>query len=272
MRERVKLFFAKLFLLISSVFTEQSQICVTNANPAMLEQRDVFWWDNMTHCLCQQVCWWKHQNLWLIILRKPVNLLQDCVWNDSLPSHHEDHIAVIKFCTDAGFTVHYNLVTGNLLPMPQDNEEFPQFTEAVTRREYRMSRNWERFRRGTWRKVGFEEAPEIEARSLEVTGPARCKSSYGVAITEWTSVIWRQCSNRGDQAPQVLKARTSYSEVILRKMIQGSHAVFNWTGIIRACSSTIDRSKTSWTMHIQSRSRVKAKGQSTYWCQPIHKN
>ena len=39
MRERLKLFFAQLFLSISSVFTEQSQICVTNASPAMLEQR-----------------------------------------------------------------------------------------------------------------------------------------------------------------------------------------------------------------------------------------
>ena len=47
-----KLFFAQLFLLISSVFTEQSQNCVTNANPAMLEQGDLFWWDNLTHCLC----------------------------------------------------------------------------------------------------------------------------------------------------------------------------------------------------------------------------
>ena len=35
--------------------TEQSQICVTNANPAMLEQGDLFWWDNLTHCLCPQV-------------------------------------------------------------------------------------------------------------------------------------------------------------------------------------------------------------------------
>ena len=43
MRERLKLFFAQLFLLISSVFTEQSQICVENANPAMLEQGDLFW-------------------------------------------------------------------------------------------------------------------------------------------------------------------------------------------------------------------------------------
>ena len=40
MRIRLKLFFAQLFRLISSVSTEKSQICVTNANPAMLEQGD----------------------------------------------------------------------------------------------------------------------------------------------------------------------------------------------------------------------------------------
>ena len=40
-RERLKLFFAQLFLLISSVFTEQSQICVNNAKLAMLEQGDL---------------------------------------------------------------------------------------------------------------------------------------------------------------------------------------------------------------------------------------
>ena len=34
--------FRKIFLLISSAFTEQSQICVKNANPAMLEQGDLF--------------------------------------------------------------------------------------------------------------------------------------------------------------------------------------------------------------------------------------
>ena len=42
MRERLKLFFAQLFMLISSVFTEQSQICVKNVKSAMLEQDDLF--------------------------------------------------------------------------------------------------------------------------------------------------------------------------------------------------------------------------------------
>ena len=35
--------FAQIFLLTSSVFMEQSQICVKNTNPAMLEQGDLFW-------------------------------------------------------------------------------------------------------------------------------------------------------------------------------------------------------------------------------------
>ena len=43
------------FLIISSVFTEQSQICVKNANPAMMEKGDLFWLDNLTHCLCRKV-------------------------------------------------------------------------------------------------------------------------------------------------------------------------------------------------------------------------
>ena len=33
--------------------SEQSQICVKNTKPAMLEQEDLFWQDNLTHCLCQ---------------------------------------------------------------------------------------------------------------------------------------------------------------------------------------------------------------------------
>ena len=53
--ERLKLFFAHLFLFISSVFTEQSQICVKNVIPAMLKQGDLYWQDNLTHYFCQQV-------------------------------------------------------------------------------------------------------------------------------------------------------------------------------------------------------------------------
>ena len=38
--ETLKLFFAQLFLFISSVFTEQSQKCVKNMNPITIERGD----------------------------------------------------------------------------------------------------------------------------------------------------------------------------------------------------------------------------------------
>ena len=50
-RDTIETVFAQLFLLICSVFTEQSLICVKNTNLVMLEQGDMFWWDNLTHCL-----------------------------------------------------------------------------------------------------------------------------------------------------------------------------------------------------------------------------
>ena len=52
-QERLKLFYAQLFLLISSVFTEQSQICVKNVIPAMIENGDLLWKDNLTHRSCE---------------------------------------------------------------------------------------------------------------------------------------------------------------------------------------------------------------------------
>ena len=45
--------FRTIFLLISSVFTEQSQICVKNVILAMLEQGYLLWQDKLTHCFCQ---------------------------------------------------------------------------------------------------------------------------------------------------------------------------------------------------------------------------
>ena len=54
---RLKLFFAQLFLLISSVSTDQSQICVMNRVLLVKqERRDPCWQDNLTHCSSQQDC------------------------------------------------------------------------------------------------------------------------------------------------------------------------------------------------------------------------
>ena len=49
-------FFAQLFLLISSVSTEQSQICVMNTVLVKQERGDPCWQDNVTHCSSQQDC------------------------------------------------------------------------------------------------------------------------------------------------------------------------------------------------------------------------
>ena len=83
-RERLKLFFAQLFLLISSVFTEQSQTCVKNVNPAMIEQGDLLWKDNPTHCSCQ--VWWRQTYHWLMILHTKKIYCEDI--ESGLESHH----------------------------------------------------------------------------------------------------------------------------------------------------------------------------------------
>ena len=82
---RLKLFFAQLFLLVSSVSTEQSQICVMNTVLVMQERRDPCWQDNLTPST-----------------EVPAQ-------EDSLQKYKErvDKLSqqnrVIKFCTDAGF-------------------------------------------------------------------------------------------------------------------------------------------------------------------------
>ena len=53
---RLKLFFAQLFLLIRSVSTLQSQICVMNTVLVKQERGDPCWQDNPTHCSSQREC------------------------------------------------------------------------------------------------------------------------------------------------------------------------------------------------------------------------
>ena len=53
---RLKLFFAQLFLSISSVSTDQSQICVKNTVAVKQEQGDLLLQSNLIHFSRQQVC------------------------------------------------------------------------------------------------------------------------------------------------------------------------------------------------------------------------
>ena len=62
---RSKLFFAQLFLFISSVSTKQSQICVKNTVLVKQERWDPCWQDNLNHFSSQQDCRWQHLHFWL---------------------------------------------------------------------------------------------------------------------------------------------------------------------------------------------------------------
>ena len=54
---RLKLFFAQIFLSISSISTEQSQIYVRNTVCVKQVRWDPYWQSNLTHCSRQQTCW-----------------------------------------------------------------------------------------------------------------------------------------------------------------------------------------------------------------------
>ena len=59
---------------IETVFrtiTSENQLSIYGAVSDLCEEYKV-WQDNLTHCLCQQVCWWKHLHLWPMILRKKI--------------------------------------------------------------------------------------------------------------------------------------------------------------------------------------------------------
>ena len=73
MEIRLKVLLAQLFLLISSVSTEQSQICVRNTVLVKQERRDPCWQDNLIQCSSQQDCWWQHRHLRLKFLHKKIN-------------------------------------------------------------------------------------------------------------------------------------------------------------------------------------------------------
>ena len=174
---RLKLFFAQFFLLISSIFTEQSQICVTNANPAMLEQGDLFWWDNLTHCLCSQV-WWKHLHLWLMILRKKIYCKST---KNKWTSYHNQN-RVIKFCTDAGFLTTVDV--GQYF-MTKDTEEFSQFTEPVTCREYTLPRDEKSSYPKGWIRGNTKIGPVLEV----TTATCKVNMEWKSELDLWTKTI-----------------------------------------------------------------------------------
>ena len=51
-----------------SIYGADSDLCEEDTNLGIIEQGEMFWQDNLTHCLCQ--VWWRHLHLRPMILRK----------------------------------------------------------------------------------------------------------------------------------------------------------------------------------------------------------
>ena len=133
--ERLELFFAQSFLSISSVFTEQTQNCVKSTVSAKLAQGDLLWQSNPTHFSSQQSLlmndtytfdrWFLHKK---ILLQKYKERVENLPQPDQL----------IKICTDAGFL---KTVEVGQYFMTKHTDEFLQFAEPVTCREYILPRD-----------------------------------------------------------------------------------------------------------------------------------
>ena len=136
MGRRLKLFFAELFLLISSVFTEQSQICVEEyetlhertGRPVVMGQSSTSF---VPSVIKSEVPLDRHD-------RAHKDLLLQQYGERIEKLSQQDRLS--KFCTDAGFLTTVEI--GQSF-MTKDTEEFSQFTDSVACREYTLPRDEE---------------------------------------------------------------------------------------------------------------------------------
>ena len=131
---RLKLFFAQSFLSISSVSAEQSQNCVKSTVSAKLAQGDLLWQSSLTHFSRQQTCWWWHPHPRLRFLHKKTLLQKHKELVEKLSQPDQ----LIQVCTDAGFL---KTVEVGQYFMTKHTDEFLQFAEPVTCREYTLPRD-----------------------------------------------------------------------------------------------------------------------------------
>ena len=132
MEIRLKLFFAQLFLLISSISTEQSQICVMNTVFVKQERWDPSCQDNLTHCWSQQDCWWQHAHLRLKFLR----LFCKSTKNEWKGSHNRTDWSKFVLMQDSRKQLKSDSTSWQRTLKSSHN-----FTEPVTCREYTLPRD-----------------------------------------------------------------------------------------------------------------------------------
>ena len=133
----------------------------------MLEQGDLFWQDNLTHCLCQ--VWWRH-----------TPLTDDPAQEEDLLQRYQKRVErlsqqnrVIKFCTDAGFLT--TVEVGQYF-MTKHTDGFSQLTDAVACRECTLPRD-----EGTSEPKGWIRGNTKIGPALEVT-TSYLQGKYGVEI------------------------------------------------------------------------------------------
>ena len=173
MEIRLKLFFAQLFLLISSVSTEQSQICVMNTVLVKQERGDPCWQDNVTQCSSQQK----------LLMTTPTPSTE--VPAQKILHKYKERVErlplqdrLIKICTGAGFLT--TVEVGQYF-MTKHTDEFLQFTEPVTCREYTLPRDGKSSDPKGWIRGNTQIGPVLEVTTSYLQG------KYGV-VTRHESV------------------------------------------------------------------------------------
>ena len=171
-RERLKLFFAQLFPSISSVFTEPCQRCAKNVTPAMIEQGDLLWQDNLNPLFVPSV------------MKTHIPLTDDPAHKDFLLQRYQERIEklsqqdrVIKFCTDAGFLT--TVEVGQYF-MTKDTEEFSQFTDSVACREYTLPRDESLTEPKGWIRGNTKIGPVLEVTTCCLQGKKEWKSEFSL--------------------------------------------------------------------------------------------
>ena len=141
--------------------TEQSQMCVRNTHPAMLEQEDLFLVGQSDPLFVPGV------------MKTHTPLTDDPAQEDLLQKYEErvDKLSqqnrVIKFCTDAGFLTTVDV--GQYF-MTKDTEEFSQFTESVACREYTLPRAEDSSEPKGWIRGNTKIGPVLEVTTSYLQG------------------------------------------------------------------------------------------------------
>ena len=165
---RLKRFFAQLFLLISSVSTEQSQICVRNTVLVKPVRGDPYWQSNLTLFALAN-----------FLIVTPTPSIEIPAQENLLHKYKErverlsQQNRVIKICTDAGFL---KTVEVGKYFMTKHTNEFLHFAEPVTCREYTLPRDEKSTDPKGWIRGNTKIGPVLEVTTSYLQG------KYGVEI------------------------------------------------------------------------------------------